>query len=131
MIGRGVVMRKDILDLTGNEGWTNMNFDFSASLMSIHKLTSLRKQLTGNIYAYAGKSCSEAEVSAFLIGIDDRVFLQCGAWLDEFSKPLGRPLGPAKCVGSVYTRKFASGTVATFDSKNPGNASVVWAKSPA
>eukprot|EP01051_Picozoa_sp_SAG22_P011203 SAG22_NODE_1059_length_5764_cov_3.282966_1_plen_338_part_00 len=123
----GVVMRKDILDLTGKEGTTNMNFDFSASLASIEEMAALRKKLTGNIYAYAGKSCSGAEVAAFLIGIDERMFLQCGAWLDEFSYPLGRPLGPANQTGSVYTRRFASGTVATFDSKSPGTASVAWA----
>ena len=126
MVGNGVVMRKDIQDLTGNEGWTNMNFEFSASLGSIEEMKSLRQQLTGNIYAYAGKSCSEAEVAAFLIGIEHGLFLQCGTWREEFSSPLGTPRGTAKQSGSVYTRSFASGTVATFDSiSNTG--SVAWA----
>ena len=130
MLRHGVVMRKDVLDLTGNEGWTNMNFDFSASLASIQEMAVLRKQLTGNIYAYAGKACSESEVAAFLIGIEEGMFLQCGAWLEEFAKPLGKPLGPANQTGSVYTRAFISGTVATFDAKRPSTASVAWASSP-
>ena len=89
-------------------------------------MKSLRQQLTGNIYAYAGKSCSEAEVAAFLIGIEHGLFLQCGTWREEFSSPLGTPRGTAKQSGSVYTRSFASGTVATFDSiSNTG--SVAWA----
>ena len=126
MIDNGVLMRKDTADLTGNEGWTNMNFEFGASLASIQEMQSLRQQLTGNIYAYAGKSCSEAEVAAFLIGVDDRLFLQCGTWREEFSSPLGAPRGPAKQSGSVYTRAFASGTVATFDSRS-STGSVAWA----
>ena len=93
MLRHGVVMRKDVLDLTGNEGWTIMNFDFSASLASIQEMAALRKQLTGNIYAYAGKACSESEVAAFLIGIEEGMFLQC---------PLrGLARGVCKAVGET------------------------------
>ena len=35
-------------------------------------------------------------------------------WADEFSWPLGAPLGPAVLSGGVHTRKFASGTSVTL-----------------
>ncbi|XP_065837790.1 uncharacterized protein [Oscarella lobularis] len=31
-------------------------------------------------------------------------------WWPEYSKPLGSPLGPANCTGTVYQREFSSGT---------------------
>jgi hypothetical protein len=36
-------------------------------------------------------------------------------WIPEFNHTLGVPVGDAKLSGGVYTRKFSTGTVVTFD----------------
>lgn len=77
-------------------------------------------------------------LSAFLIGAGERSYYGCSrgwkiaedpmdtVWHAEYDYKLGAPLGPATLSGTVYTRKFASGTVATFDSKS-GEGNIQWA----
>ncbi|XP_065830205.1 uncharacterized protein [Oscarella lobularis] len=79
-------------------------------------------------------------LAAFLIGAGDYSYYACSAgwtaneihtdwltWHPEYDKPLGKPTGPATKEGDVYTRHFASGTVATFDTKtNKGD--IKWAE---
>ena len=50
-------------------------------------------------------------------------------WFEEYDKPLGAPLGDATLTGTVFERRFASGTVATFDTSKPAGARghVAWA----
>ena len=54
----------------------------------------------------------------------------CAAWLKphpEYSQPLGEPTGPASLTGSVFTRKFSSGTTVMIDGAKNGDACVLWA----
>lgn len=82
----------------------------------------------------------ESEIAAFLVGCSVNHFFGAGRWttnhtsragvewLPEFDRPLGPPLGNATLRGTVYTRSFASGTKATFDT-NTQKGSVSWAAS--
>ncbi|XP_065830202.1 uncharacterized protein [Oscarella lobularis] len=79
-------------------------------------------------------------LAAFLIGAGEYSYYACSqvwfvdethknwlTWRPEYDKPLGKPTGPATKSGDVYTRQFASGTVAMFNAKtNKGN--IKWAK---
>ncbi|XP_065835479.1 uncharacterized protein [Oscarella lobularis] len=76
-------------------------------------------------------------LAAFLIGAGEYSYYACSAawsvnadwlvWHPEYDKPLGKPLGLAVKEGEVYTRRFASGTTASFDiSTNKGD--IRWAK---
>ena len=47
-------------------------------------------------------------------------------WADEFSRPLGAPLGPATVSGGVHTRKFASGTTVALGLAG-GSCRIDWA----
>ena len=47
-------------------------------------------------------------------------------WADEFSRPLGAPLGPATVSGGVHTRKFASGTTVALGLAD-GSCRIEWA----
>jgi hypothetical protein len=126
LLGGGVNMRK-AGSLNGNDGPNVSTYtEFSATLDNVQKLGELRKQVTGDVFAYAGKHCDDSIVAAYLIGLEPRVFLQCEDWLEEFGFPLGEPNGAASAKGQVYTRAFASGTVATFDAKE-NKGSVKWA----
>jgi hypothetical protein len=68
-------------------------------------------------------------MAAFLIGAGEYAYFGCGhwnaegddttplTWHPEYDKPLGAPKGPAQYNAGVWTRSFASGTEATFDTK--------------
>lgn len=86
-----------------------------------------------------GCKCMEDSAAAFLIGAGNNTYYGTGAWIaagledvqvrwcpDLFEKPLGAPLGPAAQSKGVYTRKFASGTVVTFDTKQ-NTGKIAWA----
>lgn len=49
-------------------------------------------------------------------------------WYPEYDRPLGAPHGPATLNGTVLTRRFASGTVARYDTSS-GDGSIVWGSS--
>ena len=53
-------------------------------------------------------------------------------WLPEFDKPLGAPLadGSYDAATATWTRRFASGTVVTFDAITNKGA-IVWGAGPA
>jgi len=54
-------------------------------------------------------------VALFLVAVEEGGLLGCNGWDPTFEYPLGEPTGPAVVNGTIYTRTFASGTVATFD----------------
>ena len=77
----------------------------------------------------AGANLTSA-LAAFLMGAGDSSFFLCCtsyrvelpssdvlAWPEEYSRPLGKPLGlgARNASSGVWTRAFASGTVVTFD----------------
>ena len=79
----------------------------------------------------------QTKVAAFLVAAGERSYYLCGGWEVEsgtplswpplFDAPLGAPLGNASFEAGVYSRSFARGTVARFDTKtNVGTVS--WGK---
>lgn len=72
-------------------------------------------------------SCTEDEIAMFLLGVEEGVFLGCNGWDENFSKPLGTPLGPATQKNKIIERHFKSGTYVTWDlTSNKGK--VTWAE---
>ena len=80
----------------------------------------------------------QTELAAFLIGMGKYSYFVCGAWENYpantstwnpvYDLPLGAPRSKAvKGRDGVWRREFASGTVATFDTKQEKGA-VSWAK---
>ena len=77
-------------------------------------------------------------IAAFLIGAGEYAYFGCGHWYaegddttpliwhPEYDKPLGAPKGPAQYNAGVWTRSFASGTEATFDTKT-NKGTINWA----
>ena len=77
-------------------------------------------------------------IAAFLIGAGEYSYFGCGdwyaegddikplTWRTEYSKPLGAPKGPAQYNAGTWTRSFASGTSASFDTKT-NKGTVKWA----
>ena len=77
-------------------------------------------------------------VAAFLIGAGKYSYFGCGSWSaegndtlpltwrPEYDKPLGAPMGPAEYNSGMWTRVFASGTQATFDTKT-NKGTIKWA----
>jgi hypothetical protein len=128
-LGNGVMMRK-AGSLTEGETDASVYNEWSnpPNLDNVQKTLDMRQQVNGYVFAYAGKKCSTDTVAAFLMVVDDRVYLQCEHWLDEFEKPLGKPNGPATVNDKVWTRRFASGTSATWNSKTK-TGSISWASS--
>lgn len=127
-LGEGLLMRK-AGSLTAGETDVNVYEEWSSppKADSLTKIQELRKQVTGNVFAYIGKKCTDDDVAAFLMVMEEKVFLQCEQWLDAFSQPLGKPTGPATLDGDVYKRSFVTGTSATWNKKT-GKGSVSWAK---
>ena len=70
--------------------------------------------------------CTQHEVASFMLGMEEGCFLICQGWDDDFAKPLGKPLGPAKVVNGVMSRSFASGTKVSWD-EHSGNITIYWA----
>eukprot|EP00118_Oscarella_pearsei_P025517 m.308315 g.308315 ORF g.308315 m.308315 type:complete len:351 (+) comp43746_c0_seq1:72-1124(+) len=78
-------------------------------------------------------------LAAFLIGAGEYSYYGCSrgwfvdadhmdwlTWHPEYDKPLGKPMGQATKAGSVYSRRFSSGTAVTFDAKT-NEGSIKWA----
>ena len=70
--------------------------------------------------------CSDVEVAMFMLVLEERMFIGCNGWSDDFAKPLGNPLGNATQSGNVWSRKFTSGTSVTLD-ESSGKAEIRWA----
>ncbi|XP_065830203.1 uncharacterized protein [Oscarella lobularis] len=111
-----------------------------ASILQLQKAVSEKKL----VEAHAGyhDSCKNItnSLAAFLIGAGEYSYYGCSSgwyvdethmdwitWHPEYDKPLGKPTGPATKEGDVYTRHFASGTVAMFDTKT-NTGTINWAK---
>jgi len=86
-----------------------------------------------------GCKCMEDSAAAFLVGAGNNSYYGSGNWIasglqdvqtrwcpELFEKPLGVPNGPAAKSGAVYTRKFASGTVVTFNIRT-NKGTITWA----
>jgi len=91
-----------------------------------------------------GNKCLHGDtnaLAAFLIGAGNYSYYHCSIgwqsnaewpevndtwldWLPEYDFPLGRPLGLAVKTGSVWRRKFASGTHVEFDGNT--NKGTIW-----
>ena len=79
------------------------------------------------------KICDQGILAQFLLAVEPGAFLLCNGYDDRFSRPLGKPLAPAKEDGSgsgVWTRSFAGGAKASWDTKNK-QGSVTWPAVPA
>ena len=73
-------------------------------------------------------SCSENQIAMFLLGVERGAILGCNGWDEQFSKPLGDPLGPAVQKGDQVERRFKSGTYVTWNlTSNSGK--VFWSNS--
>ena len=70
--------------------------------------------------------CTDVQVVMFLLVLEERMFLGCNGWSDDFAKPLGNPLGNATKFGHMWSRKFNSGTSVTLD-ESSGKAEIHWA----
>ena len=68
------------------------------------------------------------QLAAFLLAVEQGAILGCDGWDEQFSKPLGDPLGPAVKNGDMLERHFKSGTYVTWDLSN-NQSKIVWADS--
>lgn len=60
--------------------------------------------------------CPDNMVAQFLLGLEPGAYLLCNGWDSRFGRPLGKPLGPPVLLnGSLWSRSFRSGVVATWD----------------
>ena len=73
-------------------------------------------------------SCSEDQIAMFLLGVERGAILGCNGWDEQFSKPLGDPIGPAVQKGDQAERHFKSGTYATWNLASK-SGKVFWANS--
>jgi len=71
-------------------------------------------------------TCTQRDIILFLLAVEEGCILGCDGWDPQFEKPLGNPLGPATVEGDVYTRKFASGTSVTWNTKTD-SGDINWA----
>lgn len=69
--------------------------------------------------------CSQQQVAAFLLAVEKGAILGCDGWDEDFSKPLGDPLGPAVKNGNQLVRHFKSGTYVMWDLSN-NHSKIVW-----
>ena len=82
----------------------------------------------------------QTRVAAFLVAAGERSYYLCGGWETAsgaltwpplFDAPLGAPLGNATLSSDgVYTRHFARGTVAEFDTKT-NSGRITWGQTKA
>ena len=72
--------------------------------------------------------CSQQQLAMFLLAVEKGAILGCDGWDEQFSKPLGDPLGPAEKTGNMLERHFKSGTYVTWDLSN-NQSKIVWAGS--
>ena len=100
----------------------------------------VRKSLSTYKYCYVHKSdlqdkncnttmtksiCNTDDIALFLLAVEKGAILGCNGWDNQFSKPLGDPLGSAMQKGGQVERHFKSGTYVTWDlTKNTGK--VFW-----
>ena len=66
----------------------------------------------------------QTKIAAFLVAAGPHSYYMCGGWGSAtvewhpvFDLPLGPPVGNATLVDGVFTRRFAKGTVARFDTR--------------
>jgi hypothetical protein len=81
----------------------------------------------------SASACSDDILAAFLLALEERVFLGCNGWDQRFSYALGSPTGPLQVQrdGSLL-REFASGTNVTWRPGQPKGqmGKVMWATTP-
>ena len=71
--------------------------------------------IDGGCTDFVKSTCSEYQVAMFLLAVEEGAILGCNGWDEQFSKPLGVPLGPAVQKGNTVERHFKSGTYVTWD----------------
>jgi len=117
---------------------------WGASVENIELLASSSPRLIEVHAQYAARSAEtfNRSIAGFLAGMGEGAYFgegnawggegptACAAWLKphaEYTKPLGKPEGPATLVGTVFTRSFSSGTKVMIDSSKNGESCVLWA----
>ena len=105
------------------EGWAADNIKTAALWIGLLHNASERGMLTE---VHTKCPPNVLNVAGFLVAAGTNSFFGCGAWYETaasggprwyeiYDKPLGAPKGPAKVMGKVWTRSFASGTMVEFD----------------
>lgn len=126
-LGEGLMMRKaGSLEEGETDATVYAEWNSPPNEDNLQKVRDMRQQVTGYVFAYVGKKCTEDDVAAFLMVMEEKVFFQCEKWMDIYMNPLGKPTGPASKKGTTYSRSFASGTTATWDHKS-GKGTISWA----
>lgn len=76
--------------------------------------------------------CSSDDVALFMLAVVPGAFLGCNGWDPDFQKPLGAPVGPMvrNVTDGTYSRKFASGTVVTWNPMLEPRGRIHWAGDP-
>lgn len=113
-----------------NKDQSPLNFanDVKAQLSNHQYCYVHMRDLQGGDCTSIESSCKTDEIVFFLLGVETGAILGCNGWDDQFSKPLGDPLGPAVQKGMQLERHFKSGTYVTWDlSKKTGK--IFWANS--
>lgn len=113
-----------------NKDQSPLNFanDVKAQLSNHQYCYVHMRDLQGGDCTSIESSCKTDEIVFFLLGMETGAILGCNGWDDQFSKPLGDPLGPAVQKGKQLERHFKSGTYVTWDlSKKTGK--IFWANS--
>lgn len=75
----------------------------------------------------------QTELAAFLVAAGEHSYYMCGGffgtkpvWYPVYDMPLGAPLANATLEKGVYVRRFASGTLVTYNTTSE-SGSIVWA----
>lgn len=70
--------------------------------------------------------CKKNTVAVFLLAVERGAVIGCNGWDEQFEKPLGDPLGPARVEGDVVSRNFTSGTWVSYNA-GTNEANIHWA----
>lgn len=111
---------------------------FAATEQSILDLMSCKIELIQAHY-YSDYACSEEPtdvLAAFLIAARKYTYFACSVgwttdtdpveWYDWYDRPLGEPMEDASKVGGLWTRRFSSGTVVTFNTTDNRGSIIVY-----
>ena len=129
------IFGQDAVVFYNTTGWAHMK-----GVTPMENARSIKEALSTYKYAYVmnrdlingdctstASICSQDEVAMFLLALEEGAFLSCSGWDEDFSKPLGKPLGPATAKNDTVVRHFESGTYVTWDLKTR-KGSIFWAK---
>ena len=91
------------------------------------KIETLKQNISdGRSY----EECSQNVLAQFLLAVEPGAYLLCNAWDERFARPLGLPTGDPTVTGTKWTRSFAGGVRAIWDTKSQ-KGSVEWPEAKA